>query len=73
MEQPSTIDTSKYVPNHMVVKEVVSSHMLSSEGIGLNEDSSQAHERAKFFKKEEKRWHNDHIPTNTFQVETLSY
>ena len=44
----------------MVKKELVSSHMLSSKRIDLNENSLQAHESAKFFKKK-KRWHNNHI------------
>lgn len=42
--------------------------MLSSKGFDFDENSSQAHESAKFFKKKIKIWHNDHIPKNTLQI-----
>ena len=41
---------------HFIVEEeLVSSYMLSSKGIDFDENSSQAHESAKFFKKKRKR------------------
>ena len=52
----------------MVVEELVSNHMLSSKGIDVDENYSQAHESVEFFKKETKRWHNNHIPKKTPQV-----
>ena len=39
----------------MVVEELVSNHMLSSKGIDVDENCSQAHESVEFFKKETKR------------------
>ena len=55
----------------MVKEDLVSSHMLSSKGSDFDEDSSQAHESAKFFKRKIKRRHKDHIPKNSLQAKDV--